>query len=68
MMGSSPPGESTRAAGSRAIRSRGCIEDDKLLEREKVVVEDFGDASDARKKVRAAIDLYRQEETRLRGW
>ena len=44
------------------------FEDYKGLEHKRVIVEQFGGHEDAVAAVRAAFELYRQEEDRLRGW
>lgn len=44
------------------------FQDYKALEQKEVVIEEFGDATEAVQVVREAIDLYRQQENRLRGW
>ncbi|MCB9683070.1 MAG: inorganic diphosphatase [Alphaproteobacteria bacterium] len=44
------------------------FEDYKILENKTVTVEEFEGATQAVEVVRAAVELYRSEETRLRGW
>ncbi len=44
------------------------FKDYKVLERKHVDVDELGDASEANHVVLESIDLYRAEESRLRGW
>ena len=44
------------------------FEDYKVLEHKKVKVEQLGDATNALEVIRASMDSYRLEESRLRGW
>ncbi len=44
------------------------FEDYKILERKGVEVAGFGGRREAEEAVRSALALYRQEESRLRGW
>lgn len=44
------------------------FEDYKVLENKAVKIEEYGNAAEALRVVRDAIDLYRKEESRLRGW
>jgi inorganic pyrophosphatase len=44
------------------------FEDYKALEHKEVVVQDFKGATEAIEVVKESFRLYRQEETRLRGW
>ncbi len=44
------------------------FKDYKVLENKEVRIEELGDAAAARKTVREALELYRREESKLRGW